>query len=196
VLSADAIKSLTDKLENINKTDSTQIAVVTIPTLNGEAIEDYSIKMAHDNGIGQKGKDNGVLFLVSVKDHKMRIEVGYGLEGQLTDAMSGRILDGVKPYFKKNDFNGGVNYAVDNIVKVVKGEYKTDTNASDAGVLKFLKIIAIIIVIVIVIIIIIAIFSDGSGGGAVFFSGGGSSGGDSGGFGGGGFGGGGCSSDW
>jgi uncharacterized membrane protein YgcG len=96
-------------LRNFEKTDSTQIVVLTVPSLEGEPLEDYSIQVAQAWGIGQKGKDNGALLLIAKKEHKIRIEVGYGLEGRLTDLISGRIVDNViEPRFKAGDFDGGV----------------------------------------------------------------------------------------
>lgn len=189
ILSQKTKNDILEKIKNIKTSDGTQIVVVTIPSLNGESIEEYSIKLAQENGIGEKGKDNGVLFLVAMKEHKMRIEVGYGLEGKLTDVISSHIIDDVKPYFKKNDFNGGVTLAVDNIIKVVKGEYKVeDKGITGADILWFIFII-------IVILIIVAVVFGGSGIFIGMSSGDSSSGGfDR--FGGGGFGGGGNSGGW
>src|SRR3990167_8452610 len=83
------------------QSDSTQIAVLTIPSLEGDALEDFSIRTVEAWKIGQKGKDNGVLLLVSKGDRKVRIEVGRGLEGVLTDLLAGRIVDQViSPRFK------------------------------------------------------------------------------------------------
>src|SRR4030042_6206941 len=86
-------KELEIKLKSIEDIDSTQIVILTVPSLEGNAIEDYSINVATNWKIGQKNKDNGVLFLVAKNDRKMRIEVGRGLEGVLTDLLSGRIID-------------------------------------------------------------------------------------------------------
>lgn len=91
-----------------NKTTA-QVAVLTIPSLEGESLEDYSLEVLRTWGIGQKGKDNGVLILIAAKDRKSRIEVGYGLEGVLPDGLTGRIQDRyMLPYFRKGDYSKGI----------------------------------------------------------------------------------------
>ncbi|MFK5927280.1 MAG: TPM domain-containing protein [Desulfuromusa sp.] len=111
-------------LRDFEKSDSTQITVLTIPTLDGEVLEDYSLKVFENWKIGQKGKDNGALLLISKADRKIRIEVGYGLEGQLTDLLSGRIIDNeISPKFKQGDFDGGIVAGVVGIAEAVRGEY-------------------------------------------------------------------------
>jgi len=113
------------KLKSIEDTDSTQIVILTIPSLKGENLEEYSIKVAEQWKIGQKGVDNGVLLLVARDDRKVRIEVGYGLEGVLTDLLAGRIIDyEILPAFKAGDFDAGFTRGVNAIVQAVKGEYK------------------------------------------------------------------------
>ena len=98
-----------------------------IPSLEGEVIEEYGIKVAEAWKIGWKGKDNGVIFLVAKQDRKMRIEVGRGLEGKLTDLTAGRIVDlVVKPRFKRGDFDGGVVSGVHAVIDATRGEFKAD----------------------------------------------------------------------
>lgn len=193
ILTPKTKKELTSLLEKLKETDSTEIAVVTINSLNGQSIEEYAINIAQANGIGQKGKDNGVLFLVAKNDHKMRIEVGCGLEGKLTDIICSHILnDDVKPYFKDGKYNEGIVKGVDSIIKTIKGEYKVeDTSPSLKGF-----IITIAIIFVILIMVGIFINFSGVGGGGDGFGGSSFSGSGGGGFGGGGFGGGGCSGGW
>jgi len=112
-------------LENFEKSDSTQIAVLTIPSLEGESLEGYSLKVAEQWGIGQKGKDNGALLLIAKAERKVRIEVGYGLEGRLTDLLAGRIIDyEITPRFKQGDFDGGVIAGVAAMAEAVRGEYQ------------------------------------------------------------------------
>ncbi|MGA1870336.1 MAG: TPM domain-containing protein [bacterium] len=112
-------------LRDLELSDSTQVVVLTIPSLEGEAVEDYSIRVAHTLGIGQKEYDNGVLFLVAKNERKIRIEVGYGLEGKLTDMITGRIIDyEISPQFKDGRFDEGFIRGVQAIVQVVQGEYK------------------------------------------------------------------------
>jgi uncharacterized protein len=124
ILSPAAAQKIEDELTAFETSDSTQIAVLTIPSLEGENLEEYSIKVADAWRIGQKGKDNGAILLVSKGDRKIRIEVGRGLEGTLTDLLSGRIIrNEIAPRFKQGDFDGGVEAGVSAIMSVVKGEY-------------------------------------------------------------------------
>lgn len=128
VLSVDQKTALEQKLSTFEKETSNEIAVVTVDSLKGDYIENYAVKLFADWGIGKKDKDNGVLFLVAVSDRAMRIEVGYGLEGALTDALSVRILDdNVRPFFKQNDYAGGIGAGVDAIISATKGEYKASS---------------------------------------------------------------------
>jgi len=125
LLSPDVTRRLEEKLAAFEASDSTQVVVLTVPSLEGDTIEGFSIKTAQKWGIGQKGKDNGALVVVSKGDREVRIEVGRGLEGSLTDALSGRIIDNViTPEFKKGDFNAGLEQGVDKVIAAVRGEYK------------------------------------------------------------------------
>ncbi len=112
-------------LQSFDLSDSTQIAILTIPSLEGDALEDFSIRTVDQWKIGQKSKDNGVLLLVSKKDRKIRIEVGRGLEGVLTDLLSGRIIDTViTPYFKAGNFDKGLEAGASAIIQATRGEFK------------------------------------------------------------------------
>ncbi|MCX8022417.1 MAG: TPM domain-containing protein [Syntrophorhabdaceae bacterium] len=118
---------LEGELREFERTDSTQFVILTIPSLMGEALEDYSMKVAETWKIGQKGKDNGIILLVANKERKIRIEVGRGLEGRLTDLAAGRVIDLVmKPMFKRGDFDGGFTAGVHALVDITRGEYKAD----------------------------------------------------------------------
>ncbi len=111
-------------LRDFEKSDSTQITILTIPTLDGEVLEEYSLKVFENWKIGQKGKDNGALLLVAKAEKKIRIEVGYGLEGRLTDLLAGRIIDNeISPKFKQGDFDGGIVSGVVGMAEAVRGEY-------------------------------------------------------------------------
>ena len=125
MLSPQMRQELEARLSNFERSDSTQIVVLTIPTLAGETLEEYSIKVAEAWRIGQKGVDNGAILLVAKQERKIRIEVGRGLEGKLTDFVCGRIIRGdIAPLFKTGDFGGGIAAGVTVIMAVVKGEYK------------------------------------------------------------------------
>jgi uncharacterized protein len=125
LLSRRAKAAIEQALAKLEETDSTQVAVLTIPTLGGESLEDYSLRVAHDVWhLGQKGEDNGVLILVVRDDHKVRIEVGYGLEGGLTDLVAGRIVDDVMiPHFRDGDWDGGLLAGTQAVIQAVRGEY-------------------------------------------------------------------------
>lgn len=130
-LTQDQVNTLLKKLVDFDKTTSNQIVVYMIPSLNGETIEDVSIKLAEKNLIGQKGKDNGILFLIAKDDRKMRIEVGYGLEGALPDATAATIIrNEVTPEFKNGKYFEGINKGVDAIIGATKGEYTADEDSS------------------------------------------------------------------
>lgn len=130
LLSQGAAQSLESALTDFERSDSTQIVVLTIPSLDGENLEEFSIKVAEAWRIGQKGIDNGAILLIAKKERKMRIEVGRGLEGKLTDLVSGRIIrDEIAPRFKSGDFDGGIESGVASIMSVVKGEYTAKPRA-------------------------------------------------------------------
>ncbi len=130
MLSPQAEQAISQRLAALEQSDSTQVVVLTIPTLDGEDIDSFALRAAHDTyHLGQKGKDNGVLLLVVRDDHKMRIEVGYGLEGILTDLLAGRIVDNVMaPRFRTGDFEGGIAAGVAAIGQAVRGEFKAQAS--------------------------------------------------------------------
>lgn len=117
VLNAEQQASLEKLLSDYDASTTNQIAVVTVKSLRGQDIESYSIKLAEELKVGRADIDNGVIFLIAVNDHKMRIEVGHGVEGDLTDAESGDIIrNDVAPKFRSNDFPGGIMAGVDAII--------------------------------------------------------------------------------
>ncbi len=127
VLKQETLDQLEKRLAHYEDSTSNQIAILIISALDGESIEDYSIKVAEKWALGKKEKDNGVLLLIAVDDHKMRIEVGNGLEGVLTDALTSRIIrNEMAPAFRRGDFDGGVTAAIDGIIKAIGGEYSAD----------------------------------------------------------------------
>jgi uncharacterized protein len=127
LISPSAKSKIEEELRAFEQSDSTQIVILTIPSLEGENIEEFGIKVAEAWKIGQQVKDNGVLFIVSKQDRKIRIEVGRGLEGKLTDLMAGRIIDQViKPRFKQGDFDGGVIAGVSALIDGTRGEFKSE----------------------------------------------------------------------
>lgn len=131
VLTHEKIDQLEKQLKNYEDSTSNQIAILIINSLEGEVLEDYSLRVAEAWKLGQKDKDNGVLLLIAVDDHAMRIEVGHGLEGVLTDALCNRIIrNEMAPAFRRADFDGGVAAAINGIVAAIGGEY-TAGDSSD-----------------------------------------------------------------
>lgn len=119
-LSAAEQQALDARLAAWERTSGNQLVVLLVATTRPEAIEAYSIRLAEAWKIGHKGRDNGAIFLIAKNDHRMRIEVGYGLEGVLTDVTSHRIIDEtVAPLFREGKFAEGVNAGVDRIIAVV-----------------------------------------------------------------------------
>ncbi len=122
-LSGDELAALDQRLKAYEAEKGSQIAVLIVPTTQPETIEQYSLRVVEQWKIGRQKIDDGVLFLVAKNDRKMRIEVGYGLEGALPDITAKRIIsDIVAPYFKAGDFVGGINLGVDAILASVGGE--------------------------------------------------------------------------
>jgi len=127
ILSSSTARQLESILGDLEKTDSTQVAVLTIPSLEGEILEEFSIKVADQWKIGREQFDNGAILLVALKERKIRIEVGYGLEGSLTDLMAGRIIaEVIVPQFKTGNFDQGVIDGVQAMIGVIRGEYKAN----------------------------------------------------------------------
>lgn len=127
ILSPQTKQLLEQKLKNFEQNTSNQIVVVTLKSLQGHSIEEYGYQLGRHWGIGQKDKNNGVLLIVAPNERKVRIEVGYGLEGTLTDAKSFLIInDIIIPYFKKGDFDTGVIKGTEAIMETIKGTFKPD----------------------------------------------------------------------
>jgi uncharacterized protein len=207
--------ALTQKLADLEAKSTDQLVVVTLKSLQGASIEDYGYQLGRHWQIGQKDKNNGALLIVAPNERKVRIEVGYGLEGTLTDAISRYIIENaILPRFRANDYPGGIARGVDDIIQVLTGDaeewrqraaQRPETTSDGASVL-------LLILLIIVIFIVIRMMSgppnrpgsrrsspwifipSGSGSGWSSGSGGGFGGGFSGG--GGSFGGGGSSGSW
>jgi uncharacterized protein len=140
-----SVKSkIEEDLRAFEQSDSTQIVILTIPSLEGEDIEEFGIKVGDTWKIGQKDKDNGAILIVSKQERRIRIEVGRGLEGKLTDLMSGRIIDGViKPRFKEGDFDSGFINGVSSMIDATRGEFRAErrpVQERQKGVPSFLTI--------------------------------------------------------
>jgi uncharacterized protein len=122
-LSSGDIASLTQTLQSLEARKGSQVAVLIVPTTEPETIEQYSIRVAEAWKIGRKKIDDGALLVVAKNDRHLRIEVGYGLEGSLTDATTKRIIDeDITPKFKTGDFAGGITAGVNRMIRVIDGE--------------------------------------------------------------------------
>ncbi len=211
VVSAGTAAQLNQTLENFEKESSDQIIVAIFPKMQSDSsIEDYTVRVARAWKAGQKEKNNGAVLFVFVQDHKMFLQVGYGLEGVLPDAICKRIIaEQITPGFKSGDFNGGLTAGVQSIIAAAKDEYKgtgRTVAASGGNPQGGVSIVFIVIVVLVILILFSRLGRSGrrSGGGAWIISSGGGGGWSGGGGGGGGgfsggggsFGGGGAGGSW
>jgi uncharacterized protein len=168
-------QQLEQKLVAYDDSTSTQIAVVIMHSVGENDINDYAQKLGRSWGIGTQGKNNGILVLVALDDHKVSIQTGYGAEGAVTDQATNEIIDNdIRPRFRQNDYYGGLSAATDDLMKLMKGEYKAakkpqqsadeGNNSGGYGLLIF-----------IVIIVLIIIFRGRGGGGQIYSGRGGAS---------------------
>ncbi|RMG76206.1 MAG: TPM domain-containing protein [Bacteroidetes bacterium] len=158
LLDQNQTRALENKLRAYNDSTSTQIAIVAETSLKGDDLFDYSFRLAESWGIGQKGKDNGILIYIAVEDRKMGIHVGPGLQHIITDAIAKRIINNVlRPAFRQNNYYGGLDHATDILIQLASGTYQNDQRGTDDFPWQ------IIVLIIIVIIIILANRNDGGG---------------------------------
>ena len=225
ILSASEKSSLEEKLVRYSDSTSTQIVIITVKTINGENIGTLTPKWAHEWGIGQADKDNGVLVLLAEKERSIWISPGYGVEDRLTAGVVGQMTrDVIIPEFKAGSYYNGLNAGTDAIFDLLNGKYKEerqnlrkDNDGSSGGGIIFFIIIFIIIIVIlakgggrggrggggggfsdIATMVLLSSLGRSGGGSSGGFGGGGSSGGGGfgGGFGGGGFSGGGAGGSW
>ncbi len=209
-LSPSAKAQLESILQYERDSTSNQIAILIIESLEGASLEEYTLSVAEKWGLGKKGKDNGVLFLIAMQERQVRIEVGSGLEGALTDLMASRInRNELIPRFRQGNYDEGVIAATNAIIQTIKGEYKNEEPVV-RKTKRFRKNSPYTTLIVLIVIILIGVFRRRGGGGrggywssgGGFIGGGGGFGGSSGSWGsgdfggGGGFSGGGSSDSW
>ncbi len=154
MISPQTKRVLNEKLKALEDSDSTQVVILTIPSLKGDNLEEFSMRVVEKWKIGQKGLDNGVLLLVVKNDRKVRIEVGYGLEGRLTDLLAGRIVDyEIIPAFKRGDYDKGFINGVNAIIAAVKGEYKASAkpkSSKESNGAKYFPFFILILIVMIV----------------------------------------------
>jgi len=209
ILSSSVEGELTRKLKSHEAETTNQVVVVTLPSLQGYPIEDFGYQLGRHWGIGQEGRNNGALLIVAPQERKVRIEVGYGLEGDLTDALAKLIIENeITPAFRKGSYDKGVSAGVDAILAAIAGTYKAKPRGISGEPLDSKGMLIVLVLLFLFIgvpfIMFMVSLDDRKGGGW----GGGSSGwgrGSGGGFGGGGggfsgggggFGGGGSSGGW
>jgi len=152
VLSPEQKQALENKLVAIDDSSSNQIAVVILPTLDGNPIEEYATKLFRTWGIGNKKTNNGILLLIAIQDRKIRIEVGYGLEGAIPDITANSIIENdIKPAFRAQAYYEGVDKATDDIAKAAVGEYKVkrEKKAKDKGSNSLLFVLILFIIVAI-----------------------------------------------
>ncbi len=126
------VQDLEHKLRDFEARKGSQIAVLIVPTTEPEDIAEFGIKVADLWRIGRKGVDDGLILIVAKDDRKFRIEVGYGLEGVMPDAVAKRITSEIiKPYFKNGDIVGGINAGVDQLMKLIEGEQLPEPTRQD-----------------------------------------------------------------
>ena len=122
-MQANQVQSLEARLMQLERDTGHQLAVLTVPTLDGEDIEGFSIRVAENWKIGKKGFDNGAILVVAVKDRRLRLEVGYGLEGLLPDAIAKRVTaDYIVPHFRQQDYGGGIVAGIAAVDKILRQE--------------------------------------------------------------------------
>ncbi len=129
LLSPPAKEKLKNILYDFEKETTNQIVIATFDSLDGQSLEDFSIHLAEKWKVGTKKNDNGIILLIFKKEHEVRIEVGYGLEGVLPDIKAEQIIrHEIVPAFKKGDFDSGISNGVNGIIKATKGEYSNASN--------------------------------------------------------------------
>jgi uncharacterized protein len=215
LLPADVLDRLSRQLTAYAQANGTQVVVVTLPTLNGYPIDYYGYQLGRHWGIGQKGKNNGVLLIVDAGERQVRIEVGYGLEGTLTDAQSFLIIHNeIVPHFRQGDYAGGITAGAAAILSVLGGhlqavQHQQTRDRNGTGFLMLLIVLFVFLPLLRAMVgrggpgrmgggwlgwLLLGMLSGGGGGRGGFGGGGGGFGGFSGG--GGSFGGGGASGGW
>jgi uncharacterized protein len=138
--------SLEKQLKTFEDTTSTQIVVLIVSSLGNMPIEEYATKVFEQNGIGQKSKNNGALIVVAKDDRLVRIEVGYGLEGSLTDAACSQIIEReIKPRFREGDFFGGLSSGVTSMIAATAGEYKVESSGRAGPVVAAILVMAFLL---------------------------------------------------
>lgn len=173
VLSAEQKQALENKLVAFDDSSSTQIAIAILKSVGDYDINEYAVNLGRKWGVGQSGKNNGIMIVVAVGDRKISIQTGYGVEGALPDVYAKRIIDNdIKPEFRAGNYYAGLDAATTSIIKYTRGEYKNDNprvaNRKSGGG-------GSIIIVIIIVIVILIIMRKGGGGGSEVIGGRGAS---------------------
>jgi uncharacterized protein len=153
VLSREEARLLESKIQSYREQSGNEIAVLIVHSLDGTNLEDFAHDVFNSWGVGKKDKDNGVLFIAAIKDRKARVEVGYGLEGELTDLESGRLVNrnsAMAQYFRRGEYAEGVDAVIDDIISAIGGEFEPKEEDDERGSKSLPGILPIIIIAVIV----------------------------------------------
>lgn len=144
-------QQLEDKLVNFDNQTSTQIAIVSVSDIKGYDIDEYATNLAHKWGIGREQKDNGIIILVSVANRQISIQIGYGLEGVVPDAIAKRIIENeVKPEFRVGNYYAGIDKAVNTLMSLTKGEYTADEyNKKSENVNPFIGVFIVFLIFIV-----------------------------------------------
>ncbi len=167
VLSQPFIDQLENQLKKYEDSTSNEIAILLISSLDGESLEEYSLRVAEKWKLGKEEKDNGALLLIVVDDHKMRIETGYGLEGVLTDAVCSRIIrNELAPNFRQDNYEAGVSSGIEAMIGAIGGEYTGEMDGSENPELGWKEriLIGLFIFVILGIFTVLGLFIPGCGG--------------------------------
>lgn len=173
VLTADQVAALEAKLVAYDDSTSTQVAVITVETTGDYDIQEYALKILRDWGVGNRKTNNGAVIVAAIKDHKIRIETGYGLEGAIPDITAKEIIDNeISPAFREGNYYRGFDEGADAIIKAATGEYKAPANYRDRSTSTGRGGGSIVFFIILLIIIFSIFRGRGGGGGGMLSRGG------------------------
>lgn len=151
-LTQEQASALESKIAAFEQDSTNEIGVAIIDSLKDDYIEHFAVKLFEEWGIGKEKRDNGALILVAMSERQMRIEVGYGLEGSLTDVEANWIIQNVMvPNFKENKYYEGIDQSVDKIIEITKGEFEVPKDESASSSISLLSIVLLIVLIVIIV---------------------------------------------
>ena len=164
-------RRLDEKLRRLDEETSTQVVVAVFPKLPSPSLEDFTVRTAESWRVGREELDNGAILFVFVEDRIARIEIGYGLEGALPDALAGRILDEqAVPRFRRGDWAGGLEAGIDGIAAAVRGEYTVPEPAKPRGA--SLTVLLVVLLLLVVFLVLVSSSSRGGPSGRTYGGGG------------------------